>query len=83
MIKTKVFKNKIKSLVPKGIFRESSTASISIPSNAPPLRKANPIPKPMIIPPTTVTSNVSPSIIVGTWCIRIVPIANEAMPIIE
>ncbi|MOA08521.1 hypothetical protein D3C78_1282940 [compost metagenome] len=78
-----MFRNKIRSLVPKGIFRESNTANMSIPSNAPPLRNAKPIPKPMIIPPTTVINNVSPSIIVGTWCIRLVPMASEAIPIME
>ena len=78
-----MFKNKIRSLVPNGNLRESNTASISIPSNAPPLRNASPIPKPMIIPPTTVTNNVSPSIIAGIPCMTTVPTANEAIPIIE
>ncbi len=49
----------------------------------PPLRNASPIPKPMIIPPTTVTNNVSPSIIAGIPCMTTVPTANEAIPIIE
>ena len=43
--------NRMRSLVPNGNLRDNSTASISIPSNAPPLRSASPIPKPRMIPP--------------------------------
>ena len=69
--------------MPNGNLLDNNTANISIPSNAPPLRSANPIPKPIITPPTTVTSNVSPSIIVGTLCITTVPIASDTIPITE
>src|SRR5699024_3296875 len=80
---TNMFRKRMKSLVPNGSFLDRSTANISMPSSAPPLRSARPIPVPMMTPPTIVTSSESPSMIAGIWCIMDVNMARENMPTLD